>query len=113
MTDTFSPPIPPQENAEGDNTFNVTDIRFGGGYRALNGEGMNVKEQSWPLRFVGTEAEIVPIRDFLDAHYGYVPFFYTPPLGVQGKFIAKGYRLNAAAAGNYSLSVTLEQVFTP
>lgn len=113
MTEVFTPPIPPQEGAEGDVTLRSTDIRFGDGYRQITGVGMNSKEQVWPLRWVGTEAEVTPIRDFLDLHAGYIPFFWTPPLGVQGKYICKGYRPVAAAAGNFTLSATFEQVFTP
>jgi len=113
MVDTFAPAIPPQEEPSANGVFRTTDIKFGSGYSQSYGDGINNEEQTWPLTFVGTNAEIQPILDFMRAHKGYVSFYWTPPFGVQGYYQVKGYGIVPAAAGNAKLSVTLVQVFRP
>lgn len=113
MTETFNPPIPPQEGPSGDQIFAVHEIRFGEGYVSTFGEGMNEKVQVWPLTWKGTDAEIEQIKDFFDARKGVESFFWTPPFGVQGYYIVKKYTITPEAAGNASLSATLEQRFAP
>lgn len=109
----FNPPIPPQEGPNGENIFNITSVKFGEGYEQNMGEGLNPKRQSWPLTWAGTDAEINPIADFFDLHEGYKSFLWTPPRGVQGRYVVKRYSHIPEAAGNAKLSATLEQVFYP
>lgn len=111
--DTFSPPIPPQEGPSGEVKFNVTEIGFGDGYVSSFGEGMNNRIQSWPMVWRGTDAEILPIRDFFDDHSGFVRFLWTPPHGTQGQYVVKSYTLVPEAAGNAQISATLIQRFGP
>lgn len=114
MADLFNPALPPQEGPDGTVKFNVSEIRFGEGYIGAVGEGINEKVQSWPLTWVGTDAEINPIRTFFDDHYGYESFLWTPPNDVtQGRYRVKEYRYTPMAAGNAKLMATLEQVFYP
>lgn len=112
MTDTFAPTLPPQEEPTAEITLRTKQTRFGDGYRQIIGDGLNAKEQRWPLSWKGTFTEVDPIRDFFDAHIG-VSFFWTPPNGVVGRYICGGYSESPAAGVNMTLTATLEQVFTP
>ncbi len=109
----FDPPIPPQIGASGTVEFNVKELRFGEGYVGSFGEGINNKRNVWPLTFHGTEEEIMPIKEFFDDHKGYISFYWTPPLGVQGLYRVKSYMPTADGAGNYRLTATLEEYFAP
>ena len=111
--DTFTPPIPPQEGPSGEFKFNVIDIAFGEGYVSSFAEGMNNRLQTWPMTWKGTDAEVLPIRDFFDAHNGYQRFLWTPPHGVQGQYVVKNYTLVPSAAGNCQITATLIQRFGP
>lgn len=75
-------------------------------------DGINAKTQSWPLSFQGGAADIQPIVDFLDAHIG-ISFYWTPPLGVQGYYQCATYSPIPHGGDNYSLTLTLMQVFHP
>ena len=96
MTDTFAPTLPPQEEPTGDINLRVKQTAFGDGYRQIIGDGLNTKQQNWPLTWKGTITEVDPIRDFFDAHVG-VSFNWTPPNGVSGRYICTGYRESPAA----------------
>lgn len=113
MTDTFNPAIAPQTGAAGDIKFNTRDARFGDGYVQAVAEGLNNKSQIWPLSFVGTYAEIAPIKQFFDDQEGYKSFYWTPPDGIEGLYRAKGYSFTAHAGMNAVLTVRLEEVFYP
>lgn len=113
MVDTFNPPIPPQTAPNGEGRFNVSEIQYGEGYVGALGEGINNHRQIWPVTWKGSNAEILEIRDFFVAHKGFISFYWTPPLGVQGLYRVKAYNLVPEAAGNASISATLEEYFAP
>lgn len=114
MADFFVPPIPPQENPSGDIQFKVRKAEFGDGYSQRVQRGINNKKQRWPFTFVGTNAEIDPIVEFMDEHEGAVSFWYTPPFSlVPILFVCESYQLVPAAASNASITVLLEQVYGP
>lgn len=114
MVDTFNPPIPPQEEPTINVDFAVSDVRFGEGYIASYVEGMNTLKDDWPLVWVGTNAEIDPIKAFFDAHPG-VSFYWTPPWSgaVVGRYRVVKYQYIPAAAGNAKINATLERFFYP
>jgi len=111
MTDVFS--WRPVGTPSGTSTFRVRKAQFGDGYSQEVADGLNNKVQSWPLQFAGYKAAITPIAAFLDAHAGYMGFFWTPPLGVQGLYKASEYSLTPEGGDFYTLSVTFEQKFAP
>lgn len=111
MTQTFNPTLPPQEGPSGNNRFRVHMVSLGEGYSSAFGEGMNQKVQSWPLSWKGTASEVLPIRDFFDAHLGHRSFYWTPPYGTQGRYQVTEYELVPHSADNVTLSATFEQVF--
>ena len=84
--------------------------QFGDGYAQRAADGINGKQEKWPLEFVGTSDYIAPIRDFLDRHAGYKSFLWTPPLGEAQHFVTpEGYTLRAMGGDAYTLNVTLVQ----
>lgn len=113
MPSTFAPAIPPQSGPSGSKKFTVNKIKFGDGYTSRFGEGINDSEQNWPLSWKGTDAEITAIKNFFDAHKGYIAFYWTPPFGVQGLYVVEEYGLVPEAAGNATLNATLVQTFHP
>lgn len=103
----------PQIEPAGDIQFRTREARFGDGYRQATGDGLNTKEQAWPLVFRGSLATLMPIREFLDAHAGHTAFLWTPPDGVQGLYRCKGYQWIPGAANRRRLTATFEQWFAP
>ncbi len=108
--DTFN--FLPNTNSSGDVRPDLLRAKFGDGYEMTAPNGLNNVRQSWPLVFEGNLATITPIKNFLDAHLG-ARFYWTPPLGTQGIYMAQGYRPVDKGAGNYEISVTFEQTFQP
>jgi phage-related protein len=81
--------------------------QFGDGYVQLAADGINNRQQEWPLVFRGKAPKIEPIKAFLDRHGGHKPFTWTPPLGAAGSYVVKdGYQL-ATISGHGS-----ERLFT-
>ncbi|MCF5237414.1 phage tail protein, partial [Pseudomonas sp. PA-5-4G] len=93
--------------------YRLKTARFGDGYQQSAQDGINNKSQSWPLTFVGDEAQIKPIIAFLDRHAGASPFFWTAPLAAPALYRCKGYQPTPRGAGIYSLTATFEQAFHP
>lgn len=111
-TETFTwTPIGP--GAQGEISLRTRSVQFGDGYSQAVADGINNKVGSWPLRFVGDRDKIRAIADFLDRHAGATSFYWTPPLGEQGRYKAAQYSPGPEAKGLYSLSVTFQQVFAP
>lgn len=103
----------PQVGTVGDVKFTRATAQFGDGYSQTVAFGINNRAQTWPLQFTGEGSYIAQIRDFLDAHYGAQSFTWVPPLGVEGRFRAEDYTLQAHGMDVYTLSVTFQQVFGP
>lgn len=103
----------PKVEAVGTVTFRNKSAKFGDGYEQRARDGINNRFESWPLTFVGTEAKIAAIKNFLDERAGADPFYWTPPLGVQGLYRCDTYQPSPLGAGKFSLSATFEQAFHP
>jgi phage-related protein len=97
----------PDAKPSGDVKFRVLTAQFGDGYKQAAADGINNREQSWPLSFTGTKAQITPIRDFLDARQGYQSFFWTPPLGVQGYYRCSEYAPRHLGGDAYQITCHL------
>lgn len=111
MTTTFS--WAADGKLSGTTTFAVLTAQFGDGYKQTAANGINNKSQSWPVKFTGNSAKIIPIRDFLDARAGFESFFWTPPLGVQGYYKCASYVPRHLGGDAYELTATFEQSFQP
>jgi len=97
----------------GEEQFRVLTTQFGDGYKQTAGDGINNTVQSWPVQFVGSVAHITEIRNFLRAHGGIKPFWWTPPLGVQGLYETAQVKVQAKGSDWYVLSTTFTQRFVP
>lgn len=111
MPDTF--PFDVQCGVTGQIKARVRKVVMGDGYVQRFGDGLNIREQSWPVRFTGSASEAQAIVDWLDDHLGHVEFLWTPPLGQQGKYVCEGYDVTATDIDTYTVSATFVQVFTP
>lgn len=106
---TWIPKIEPVGNVE----FRLKSAKFGDGYQQVAQDGINNRAQFWPLTFVGDEARIKAIVQFLDRHAGATSFYWTAPLGEPALYRCKGYQPSPLGAGLYSLAATFEQAFHP
>ena len=91
--------------------FRARGANLGDGYEQKVGDGINGKSANWPVKIIGTIAEIKPITDFLDAHGGYIPFLWTPPYGEQAAYLCAGYTPQRTAGQLVTLTATFEQTF--
>ncbi len=105
--------FPVDTGVTGNINFRVRTIRFGDGYQQDVKDGLNNKEQSWPVSATGPAAEIQPLIDFLDARGGSEAFYWTPPRGVQGLYKCKSYTTTDTHGTNVKLSATFERSFQP
>lgn len=78
---TFPTTVPPSRSSPGqDVTFDHLDAEFGDGYAQRSGAGINPKRQTWSLSFENIDNDAADeITAFLDATYGYTPFYWTAP----------------------------------
>ena len=102
----------PLINPTGTVQFRGNTARFGDGYGQYTPDGINNRDQSWPLTFRGRASEMDAIADFLDAHKG-VSFLWTPPRGPQALFRCGSYQYTPGAADRVQITATFEQWFSP
>lgn len=105
--------FPVDSGVSGDITFRVRSIQFGDGYRQEVTDGLNPKEDKWPVSATGPADEIQPLIDFLDARGGVEAFLWTPPRGVQGLYKCKAYNTTDSHGDNVKLSATFERTYQP
>ena len=94
--------------------FRVRTAQFGDGYAQEAGDGINGKEESWTLTFVGIKEKVFEIRDFLDEHAGYKSFLWESPT-TEGPllFKAKKYNLRCLGGSTWTLDVPFIQSYQP
>lgn len=110
MTDTFT--WRPTNDARGTLKARVSRAKFGDGYSQAVPDGINPISGSWPLTFVGDQAEMQAMVDFLDAHVG-VSFFWKPPLRPVGLYQCDAYDPKDEGGAFYTVTATFQQVFSP
>jgi len=104
----------PRTEPEGKRTFRVLRAQFGDGYVQQAGDGINNETATWPLEFAGYAAQIQPIDDFLRAHQGFKPFWWTPPMAsTPALFVAGEIILQPLGGDAFVLRTTFEQRFVP
>jgi phage-related protein len=104
----------------GTTTYRTLKAQFGDGYSQVAADGINNVYDTWTLSFAGAYADVSPVKSFLDTLQGYLPFYWTPPLGVQGLYRCSSSSsggsapaLTASTGGNYVYSCTFEQLHHP
>ncbi|PCE32822.1 phage tail protein [Burkholderia ubonensis] len=112
MTDTFiwSPTV---QGFGGDTTLRVRKAPFGDGYTQRAADGLNNRQSTYNLRFVGRADKIAAISAFLDAHAGATSFYWTPPLRPQGLFVCEKYTEPAKDGDVYTMTAQFEETFAP
>lgn len=105
--------FPVDTGVQGRADFRVRSIRFGDGYQQDVRDGLNNKEQQWPVSATGPASQIQPLIDFLDACGGDQAFLWTPPRGVQGLYKCKGYSTTDTHGDWVKLTATFVRSFAP
>ncbi|WP_072669726.1 phage tail protein [Vibrio injensis] len=101
------------KEATGSTNFRVRSAKFGDGYTQSAGDGINNRQQSWPLSFTKRKAEAGAIKQFFDDHEGYKSFAWKPPLSPIGLYKVEEYSLLPLGAGMYRISATFIEAFHP
>lgn len=110
MTETFS--YDPDYGAKGSRRPRVNTVQFGDGYQQRFTDGINSKPQVWSLQFMNRDAtEAAAIDDFLDARGGIDYFYWTPPDGVQGKYVCSQWEYTPTVGVLKSITATFAEVF--
>lgn len=110
MTDTFTWQV--HNTADGGGELAVTETPFGDGYKQQVVRGLNPDVQKWNVTISGYKADAAEVLQFIRDHVG-VPFFWTPPLGVQGYYTCKRYKPRNVAGTYYTLDLEFEQAHAP
>ena len=83
---------------------------FGDGYAQIVADGINNDLEEWTLRFTGTSARGIAIRNFLRERGGAKPFRWTTPEGDTRFFICKSWNRSREKGVLMTLSATFVQV---
>lgn len=111
MTDKFTWRVHATASGAGD--FSTAKAQFGDGYAQESAVGLNPEVQKWNVTVSGFKADLTPVMTFIRSHVG-IAFFWTPPMGVQGKYKCKRYSgPSDQGSGYFTISFDFEQVFTP
>ncbi|MEE4148372.1 phage tail protein [Pseudomonas viridiflava] len=114
MAETFGFDV--QVGASGDVSQRTWSNDFGDGYSQSGGVGINNRSEEWDVTVTGRYGagqKLQQVREFLDRHEGYKSFLWTPPGGVQGRYLSKGYKPNTLGGGLHSISAHFKQTFKP
>lgn len=90
MTETFSWKV--ISDSSGGGEFVTSAASFGDGYVQEVPLGINNEIQKWSVIFAGSYEEALEVVTFIRDHMGATPFYWTPPLGVQGYYKCKSYK---------------------
>lgn len=104
----------PRTEPVGQVTFKTAQAQFGDGYTQRAANGLNNRQESWPLVFTNSKATILSISKFLDEHGGYLSFYWTSPTGLKSAFVAPGgYTVQPHGAEMLTLAVTFQSDNNP
>lgn len=89
---------------------------FGDGYTQTGGDGINPFEEGWSLVFTRDKADVIAIRDFLDALMTSSSsfFIWTPPdeaVAKKWELDGGGYQMGNPGNGIRSISFKVKRVF--
>jgi phage-related protein len=112
MIETF-PDYPAEYGGQGEVTPRVLTCGFGDNYSQRTGDGLNTLDESWPLTFNGLkQAGFEEIRDFLEAHGGYIAFYWTIPRTTTPlKWIARKWTKKPLEGGEWAITTTFQRVY--
>lgn len=109
-TFTFAPSHPVRKRTRP----RVKVTAFGDGYEQRQAEGMNPIALQYDLTFgMRTPTEADAIEAFLEARGGVENFDWTPPGGVQAKYVCREWDRDRQTNGAELITATFIQVFEP
>jgi len=92
--------------------YRVRTLQFGDGYSQRTHDGINSREDAYPLTFTLPHADIETIKQFIDVRAGVVPFLWVPPGEAQGAFVCNGFTGPIKMGPTHSeLTCTFNRVF--
>lgn len=95
----------------GDINYRLSTAQFGDGYRQTAKDGINNKEQSWPLVFRAKKSIALDIMEFFDEHAGHKSFLWTPPLGQLALWQVANPQIKPLSGNMFEITATFEQAF--
>lgn len=113
MPETF-PDIKPDRTSSLKKSNRVLQAEFGDGYGQTALDGINTSIEEWKLSFKDyPEAQIITLRNFLDARASTEHFLWTPPLETTPKKWKQmdDYELSLPGHGSGSLVVSIKRVY--
>lgn len=105
--------FPVEAGVQGTITYRSREIRFGDGYSVEVGDGLNTREESWPVSASGPLTEMQPLIDFLDAHPGHITFLWAPPHRAQARYKCRGYTVTNKHGNEVTVSATFIRAYHP
>lgn len=111
MTETFTWRTTTESSGEG--SFDVSQSKFGDGYRQPVPKGLNNEAQEWSVVIVGSAAELAEPLAFIRRHQGATAFYWKPPLGVLNTYDCAKYSCRPIAGNFYTLSMMFVEAFRP
>lgn len=88
----------------------VTVTKFGDGYEARQGNGINFKKEVWDLTFDGVSAPVEAANDFLVARGAVESFYWMNPRGVTLTVVCDEWSIKRYP-GYRTLTAQFRQVF--
>lgn len=111
MTDILTFPV--ESGVQGTIELRTVSVKFGEGYQQDWGDGMNVPEDTWPVSAAGPVTDLQFLIDFLEAHAGYISFYWTPPHRTQGRYLCKQYQVTNLHGDEVRVTATFKRAYRP
>lgn len=92
--------------------FRTIKTQFGDGYVQESADGINTKDEEYPIKVHAREDEAKLIMAFFDRHQGFKSFFWTPPLGKLGLYKCNNPKPVAQGGGLYSITGTFVKSYS-
>lgn len=90
---------------------NVANVKFGDGYEARAGVGLNTRRRTWELTFNRASSTADQIEAFLEARNAVESFDWTPPHGAPGLWICREWTTTPTGPNTRTVSATFEEVY--
>jgi phage-related protein len=91
--------------------YAVRAIKFGDGYEQTAGEGVNNRQESWSVTWVGSDVEMEAIMDMFDSLGGNRSFFWTNPLGKIGLYKCVDPAPSELGGDTFQISATFTKAY--
>ena len=94
-------------------SYRIGENEFGDGYTQTYSLGINPRKRTWNITVL-EDIEALEIEKFLDAHFGVLPFLWTPPLYSAPITVkCKGYNTTNLGLTAHSMTMVFEEAQLP